>query len=344
MTGGQTLDETLAASMAHALLPPRFPVRRDLEIESAVRADAGMISCYDYFWRGAHVILVSAIRLNRSGLDGAFAASGIRALLRALADCVDKPSDILADLRRRSAGAEFDAALLELDTRSGAVRTATHGQANVRRAGRPGDFEADAMRENDILWVTAGALSPLPAAGMEEDGLVSLVRPAMHASGAGAGTAVVFKSPARTPRDTTFSMTNDIEAIPPLLNAINRHLHHQGVGEEAAHGLDVALDELLTNIVNYGYQDGNVHEILVDITVGTDVLIMELRDDGKPFDPLGVPEPDLSVDLEDRHVGGLGMHFVRSLLDSVVYKRSNGWNVLTLEKRLPQGTGAQGLS
>jgi anti-sigma regulatory factor (Ser/Thr protein kinase) len=139
-------------------------------------------------------------------------------------------------------------------------------------------------------------------------------------------------------------MTNDIEAIPPLLNAINRHLHHQGVGEEAAHGLDVALDELLTNIVNYGYQDGNVHEILVDITVGTDVLIMELRDDGKPFDPLGVPEPDLSVDLEDRHVGGLGMHFVRSLLDSVVYKRSNGWNVLTLEKRLPQGTGAQGLS
>jgi anti-sigma regulatory factor (Ser/Thr protein kinase) len=54
-----------------------------------------------------------------------------------------------------------------------------------------------------------------------------------------------------------------------------------------------------------------------------------------------VPEPDLSADLEHRHIGGLGMHFVRSLLDSVAYKRSNGWNVLTLEKRLPEGMKAE---
>jgi anti-sigma regulatory factor (Ser/Thr protein kinase) len=253
-----------------------------------------------------------------------------------LADCVDKPSDMLAALGRLVRGAGFDAALLELDTRSGAVRSARRGQANFRKAGRSEDFEADRMQENDILWVTAGTLAPLAAIGMEDDGLVSLVRPAMHASGAGAGTAIVFKIPSKALRTASFALANDLEAIPPLLNTINRHLHHQGVGEEAVHGLDVALDELLTNIVNYGYQDGNAHEILIDISIGGDVLTIELRDDGIPFDPLSVPEPDLSVDLEHRHIGGLGMHFVRSLLDSVAYKRSNGWNVLTLEKRLPQ--------
>jgi anti-sigma regulatory factor (Ser/Thr protein kinase) len=344
MTGGQTLDEALAASMAHALLPPRFPVRRDLEMESAVRVEPGAISCYDYFWRGAHVILVSAVRLHRPGLDGAFAASGIRALIRALADCVDKPSDMLADLQRRVHGADLDAALLELDTRTGAVRAASHGRANIRKAGHAEDFRADNMDANDILWVTAGPLAPLAATGMEVDGLVSLVRPAMHASGAGAGTAVVFKNPSKVSRAVTLAMANDLEAIPPLLNNINRHLHHQGVSEEAVHGLDVALDELLTNIVNYGYQDGNAHEILIDISIGDDALTIELRDDGRPFDPLSVPEPDLSADIEHRHLGGLGMHFVRSLLDSVTYKRSNGWNVLTLTKRLPQETGAESLS
>jgi anti-sigma regulatory factor (Ser/Thr protein kinase) len=341
MTGGNTLDEALAAAMAHALLPPRFPARRDLELESAVRTDPGMVSFYDYSWRGAHVILVSAIRLHRAGLDGALTANGIRALLRVLADCIDKPCDMLADLRQRIRDVDFDAALLELDTRSGAVRSAKHGRANVRKTGHSPDFEAHRMEENDVLWVTAGPLAPLPVTGMEDHGLVSLVRPAMHASGAGAGTAILFKRPSKAVRAVTFAMTNDLEAIPPLLNSINRHLHHQDVGEESVHGLDVALDELLTNIVNYGYRDGNPHEILIDVSIGADVLTIELQDDGMPFDPLSVPEPDLSADLEHRHVGGLGMHFVRSLLDSVAYKRSNGWNVLTLEKRLPERTGAE---
>jgi anti-sigma regulatory factor (Ser/Thr protein kinase) len=257
--------------------------------------------------------------------------------MRALADRLDRPADILAGLQQRMDGVAFDAVIFELDTASGAARQAMHGQAQVRQAGSDSEFGKAALDENGILWITAGPVRALAGGHLADEGLVSLVRPAMHASDGGAGIAVILKSLARKKRSVTLAIANDLEAIPSLLNDIYRFLHQQGIAEEAVHGLDVALDEVLTNIVNYGYRDGKSHEVLVELSLAPDLLTIEVRDDGSHYDPLSVPEPDLSADIEDRHVGGLGMHFVRSLLDRLAYKRSNGWNVLTLEKRLSQG-------
>lgn len=337
MTAGRTIDDDLAASMVNTLLPPRFPARRDVEVEAAIRPHPTAHAYYDYFWRGTQTILFCAIRVHRTGLAGAQAACGMRSLLRALADRIDTPADILAGLRQRMDDVSFDAAVVELDIGSGAMRQAMHGQAQVQRVGSAKDLCEEALGESGIIWITAGPVRPLDGGHLPDEGLVSLVRPAMQASEGGAGIAVVLKTRSARKKGVTFAIANDLEAIPPLLNDIYRFLHQQSIAEEAVHGLDIALDEVLTNIVNYGYRDGRSHEVVVELSLAPDLLTIEVRDDGSPFDPLGVPEPDLSADLEDRHVGGLGMHFVRSLLDRLAYKRSNGWNVLTLEKRLAEG-------
>src|SRR5690606_12668811 len=127
-------------------------------------------------------------------------------------------------------------------------------------------------------------------------------------------------------------------AIPGLLREVEDFLQRHAPGEMP--GVDVALDELLTNTISYGFADGRLHEILVELAFEDGVLTVELRDDGIPFDPLDIPTPDLSDDLDGRGIGGLGMHFVREVMDEITYRRANGWNVLTLTKRTHEITPA----
>lgn len=98
--------------------------------------------------------------------------------------------------------------------------------------------------------------------------------------------------------------------------------------------LNVALDEVLTNIMSYGYAPDERAEILVRLTTTEGEIIAEIEDCGRPFDPLQVPPPDMSKPLRDRNVGGLGIHFIKSLMDDVSYQRIEERNVLRLSKRL----------
>ncbi len=96
----------------------------------------------------------------------------------------------------------------------------------------------------------------------------------------------------------------------------------------------LALEELCINILNYGHEDGQSHEIEIELTSSADMLAIEITDDGRPFDPLtDAPPPDLDSALEDRTPGGLGIHFVRNMMDEVRYRRVQDRNHLTLIKR-----------
>ena len=96
----------------------------------------------------------------------------------------------------------------------------------------------------------------------------------------------------------------------------------------------LALEEVMINVVNYAHQDGDNHKIEIDLVLDTETLTIEISDDGQPFDPLtGAPSPDLEAALEDRHVGGLGVHLVRTMMDEVHYRRERGRNHLTLVKQ-----------
>lgn len=95
--------------------------------------------------------------------------------------------------------------------------------------------------------------------------------------------------------------------------------------------LNLCLDELLTNIIRYGFQQPG-HTIALRVTVLPDRLRAELADDGRPFDPLTqAPDPDLDAELEDRAVGGLGVHLVKQLMERVEYGYRDGHNRLTIE-------------
>ena len=108
----------------------------------------------------------------------------------------------------------------------------------------------------------------------------------------------------------------------------------QGISGPIVSELTVALDEVLSNIVKYGYADDEVHRIEIQLTVSATAIEAQIEDDGVPFDPLAVPAPDLDAPLAERKVGGLGIHFVRTLMSEVTYSRTAGCNRLVLVKYL----------
>jgi serine/threonine-protein kinase RsbW len=100
---------------------------------------------------------------------------------------------------------------------------------------------------------------------------------------------------------------------------------------------NVALDEVLNNIISYGFEPGEQSEILVRLSLRQGEIVAEIEDAGRPFDPLSAQPPDLTGGLRERRVGGLGIHFVRNLMDAVEYARVGERNRLRLSKTLPPG-------
>ncbi len=94
--------------------------------------------------------------------------------------------------------------------------------------------------------------------------------------------------------------------------------------------VNLVLEELGINIMNHGHDEG-IHEFEITMTSDAEALTIEIADDGRPFDPLhDAPTPDTAAALEDRSVGGLGLHLVRTMVDELHYRREQGENRLTL--------------
>ena len=109
----------------------------------------------------------------------------------------------------------------------------------------------------------------------------------------------------------------------------------QGLPAAIRRGVSVALDELLANTIAYG----GAARIVVDVTLHPNRLSVMLIDDGKPFDPFGqeappAPLPGTALPLEERSIGGEGIHLVRRMMDDVRYERRADRNVVVLTKRL----------
>ncbi len=103
----------------------------------------------------------------------------------------------------------------------------------------------------------------------------------------------------------------------------------------AAWPFQVALDEVLSNIVNHGYAERDPGgEIEIHFHLQDDVLELTIVDDAAPFDPLAAAEPDTEQPLEERPIGGLGIFLVRKLMDAVEYERREGRNRLVCRKRV----------
>lgn len=109
---------------------------------------------------------------------------------------------------------------------------------------------------------------------------------------------------------------------------------------EIAFAVNVSVDELLTNTISYGYDDSDGHRIEMTVWMEGSVLVIEISDDAKPYDPTAAPHPDIDAPIEKRPIGGLGVHFVRALMDSFRYRRTDGRNVVTLTRETRNGGAA----
>jgi serine/threonine-protein kinase RsbW len=113
----------------------------------------------------------------------------------------------------------------------------------------------------------------------------------------------------------------------------------RGVPGDAVADMNVALDEVLMNVVSHAYGDAAAHEIRIALAVFPGALKAEVEDDGRPFDPLTVPPPNRSAPFAARKVGGLGIHFVRSLMSEFAYQRIDHRNRLVLTRTFARELG-----
>ena len=128
------------------------------------------------------------------------------------------------------------------------------------------------------------------------------------------------------------TVRTDLSEIGRIADEDEAFCEQRGLGAGIAHAVNLSLDELLTNTISYGYDDASGHVIDIELATHADRLTIVLRDDARAFDPTQAPAPDLDADIDDRALGGLGIHFVHSLMDEVRYRRADGHNLLTLTK------------
>jgi anti-sigma regulatory factor (Ser/Thr protein kinase) len=133
----------------------------------------------------------------------------------------------------------------------------------------------------------------------------------------------------------TLHLRNKGDAIAPADEAAETWLGTQEISPEATFFAGLTIEELVTNCIKYGYDDSAEHTIDIELSVANHTLTITVVDDGHAFDPLAVPAPDMSGALEDRPIGGLGIHMLRELADNIFYERRDNTNRVTLTKRMP---------
>jgi len=128
-------------------------------------------------------------------------------------------------------------------------------------------------------------------------------------------------------------LCNRVEELPRVQTALERFAVAERLPPALLRSLSLVIEEVVCNIVFHAYEDDDEHEIELRLAVAGDVLTLEVEDDGRDFDPLSVPAPDLDAPLPGRPVGGLGIPLVRRLMDEMRHERRRGRNRLTLTKR-----------
>ncbi len=140
-------------------------------------------------------------------------------------------------------------------------------------------------------------------------------------------------APATSPATLHLSAANRIGELDRLATVIGEFAEANSLPQRQAMHLDLAIEEIVSNVIKYGFEPGDERDDAVDITLVLDGrrLAIRIRDRGRPFDPLAdAPEPDTDAGVADRRIGGLGVHFVKRLMADLRYRREGDSNVLEM--------------
>lgn len=131
-------------------------------------------------------------------------------------------------------------------------------------------------------------------------------------------------------KQTFVEIFNKLEEIVKVQEAFGEFANLNGIPDETIKKFNIIFDELLSNIISYAYTDDKAHMIQLKISFRDNQLFTTISDDGIPFNPFSQAIPDTSLSLEDRAIGGLGIHLVKELVDDYSYKRDVNNNIITL--------------
>ena len=132
----------------------------------------------------------------------------------------------------------------------------------------------------------------------------------------------------------SLTLTNELSELKRISEAVENFGEVNALSPKDIFQINLALDEVITNIISYAYEDSACHEIVVTLELSDQKLMITVIDDGRLFNPLQIPPLDLTESLEERQVGGLGIHFVRQVMNHVAYECEEGRNKLLLHKEL----------
>jgi anti-sigma regulatory factor (Ser/Thr protein kinase) len=107
-----------------------------------------------------------------------------------------------------------------------------------------------------------------------------------------------------------------------------------GLSDKDLFALQIVVEELVTNVIDYGGVPAGEHAVRVDLSADNGELLIRIADRGKEYNPLLREDPDVTLPAEQRPIGGLGVHFCKKLTDAQSYERRDGCNVLKLRKKL----------
>lgn len=125
---------------------------------------------------------------------------------------------------------------------------------------------------------------------------------------------------------------SELERLDQKLQAFGASI---GLSKKCVFQINLAVDELFTNIVKYGFADNNLHYVAVTLSHRDGKISIRVEDNGVPFDPAAKQTSELKDPLEHCKIGGLGLHLVKKIMDDIIYERRGGKNVITLIKHIP---------
>ena len=136
------------------------------------------------------------------------------------------------------------------------------------------------------------------------------------------------------PAFLTLCVKNSADEIPAATAATSRWLAEHGAPPAADYFASLVIEELVTNCTKYGYDDVHEHCLQIELIYTPAELTITVTDDGHRFNPLELPEPNVNLPVEERSVGGLGIHLLRKMSTRIEYAWANSHNRLTLHKKL----------
>ena len=131
----------------------------------------------------------------------------------------------------------------------------------------------------------------------------------------------------------SLKLTNNVDEVPQLAAFVDEVCEAIGLDMSLTMSLNLAIEEAVVIVMDYAYPTGKKGDILIEAKANNQCLKIVIIDWGTPFDPTTKAEVDTTLSAEERPIGGLGIHLVRQIMDSINYERIDGKNVLTLRKK-----------